>query len=273
MSIPKFARTPQGIVGTVLLVIIALLAFVGPLLAPHAFDKPIGVPASGPGSGAILGTDELGRDVFSRLLDGGQSVLVLGVLATVLSYLAGLAVGLTAGYARSWLDPVLMRSVDVLLAFPALLVLLLLVSSMGTSIPVLMLGVVLIQLPGIARVMRTATQEVSVRGYVEAAVARGESTFSILLREVLPNIRHVLLADFGLRFGYSILLIASVNYLGFGLQPPAADWGVSISINQSVMTLNPLAVLAPAIPLAILTVGVNLVADAYSTTSRRTAGA
>ncbi len=267
MKIPRFARSSQGFVGVTLLLLVLLVAFVGPLVATHAIDETIGVPSQPPGSGMLLGTDSLGRDVYSRLLHGGASVIILGVAATLLSYAAGLAVGLTAGYSRSWIDPALMRSVDVLLAFPALLLLLVLVTGLGNSIPVLLLGVMLIQLPGIARIVRTATQEVSVRGYVEAAVARGEKTPSILLRDVLPNTRHILLADAGLRFGYSILLIASMNYLGFGLQPPSADWGLSISINQSIITLNPWAVLAPAVPLALLTVAVNLVADAYAASS------
>lgn len=267
MSIPRFLRTPEGFVGAVLLAAVLLLAFLGPFVAPHLIDRPIGIPASGPGGEAMLGTDALGRDVLSRLLHGGASVILLGALATAVSYAAGMTVGMTAGYRRSWVDPVLMRSVDTLLAFPALLLLLLLITGLGNSVPVLLLGVVLIQLPGIARVVRTATLEVSVSAYVEAAVARGERTPAVLGREVLPNIGPVLLADVGIRFGYSILLIASVNYLGFGLQPPAADWGLTISQNQSIVSLNPWAVLAPAVPLAALTVAVNLLADAYASSS------
>ncbi len=273
MSIPRFARTPEGAIGIGLLVFVLLVAFVGPLLAPYAIDETVGVPAQGPGGDALLGTDSLGRDVFSRLLHGGASVIGLGALGTLLCYAVGLPVGLAAGYSRSWVDPVLMRSVDVLLAFPALLILLLLVASLGSSVPVLLLGVLLIQLPSIARLVRTASQEVSVRGYVEAAVARGERAPAILLREVLPNIRPVLLADVGLRFGYSILVIASVNYLGLGLQPPSADWGLSISLNQSIVSLSPWAVLAPALMLAALTIAVNLIADAYGAVSRKTVAA
>jgi peptide/nickel transport system permease protein len=263
VKLPRILRLPEGAVGLTLLLGVLLIAFLGPLLAPFPIDTPIGVPAAGPGQETLLGTDVLGRDVFSRLLHGGMSVILLGVLATVLSYAAGLTVGLVAGYSRSWIDPVAMRSVDVLLSFPALLLLLLLITGLGNSIPVLLLGVVLIQLPGIARIVRTATMEVSVRGYVEAAVARGESTAAILRREILPNISRILLADVGLRFGFSILLIASVNYLGFGLQPPSADWGLTISQNQSIISLNPWAVLAPAIPLAVLSIAVNLIGDAY----------
>jgi ABC-type dipeptide/oligopeptide/nickel transport system permease subunit len=134
---------------------------------------------------------------------------------------------------------------------------------------VLIIGVALVQLPGIARIVRTATLEISTRGFVEAAEARGESTPSLLVREILPNIAPIILADFGIRFGYSIILIASVNYLGLGLAPPAADWGLMMSENQQFIAVNVWAVLAPAIMLALLTIGVNLVADAYVRTLGR----
>jgi ABC-type dipeptide/oligopeptide/nickel transport system permease subunit len=187
----------------------------------------------------------------------------MGAVATLLAYCAGLTVGLIAGYTRSLLDPVLMRAVDVLLAFPGLLIMLLLVGGLGQHISVLILGVALVQLPGIARIVRTATLEVSTRGFVEAAEARGERVLSVLTREILPNIAPVMFADFGIRFGYSIILIASMNYLGLGLAPPAADWGLMMSENQQFISLNLWAVIAPAIMLALLTVGVNLVADSY----------
>jgi ABC-type dipeptide/oligopeptide/nickel transport system permease subunit len=134
---------------------------------------------------------------------------------------------------------------------------------------VLIAGVAIVQLPPIARVIRTATLEVSTRGYVEAAQARGERTRAVLVREILPNVSPVVLADVGIRFGYSIILIASVNYLGLGLAPPAADWGLMTAENQQYISLNIWAVLAPAIMLAMLTICVNLLADAYIQTAGR----
>ncbi len=260
---PGFVATPAGVIGTVIFTVLVLVAIFGPLLAPHPAAQAIGFPGAPPGKGLLLGADVLGRDVFSRLLDGGASSIGLGALATVISYFLGLAVGLVAGYNRSRTDTVLMRSVDVLLAFPALVVLLLLVSGLGSGIWVLMLGVALVQLPGISRVVRTATLEVSGRAFVEAAVARGERVPSILTREILGNIRPVVLADIGIRFGYSIILIASMNFLNLGLKPPAADWGLMISENREILSLNPWSVLAPALMLALLTVSVNLMADSY----------
>jgi ABC-type dipeptide/oligopeptide/nickel transport system permease subunit len=128
---------------------------------------------------------------------------------------------------------------------------------------VLILGVALVQLPGIARLIRTSTLEVATRGYVEASIARGERTVAILRHDILPNIMSVVMSDFGIRFGYSVILIASMNYLNLGLQPPAADWGLMISENRTYIGFNPWPVVAPAILLAAVTVGVNLVGDAY----------
>lgn len=261
---PRFMRIPAGAVGVTLLIAVLGIAFFGPIMSPHATTATIGPPGQGPTAGAPLGTDFLGRDVLSRLLSGGLSVVELGTAATALAYLAGVTIGLVAGYSRSVLDPILMRGVDVLLSVPALLVLLVLVTGLGSHTWVLVAGVAIVQLPGIARVVRTSTLEVSTRSYVEAAVTRGERMPSLLVREILPNIVPVILADLGIRFGFSVVLIASMNYLGLGLTPPAADWGLMISENRDYISLNPWAVLAPAIMLALLTISVNLTADAYA---------
>jgi ABC-type dipeptide/oligopeptide/nickel transport system permease subunit len=271
-SLPAFARTPAGAIGLGLLLFVLLVAFVGPLVAPYSITATVGAPGQGPSSGAPLGTDFLGRDVWSRLLNGGHSVVLLGTAATALSYLLGVTIGLIAGYSRSLVDPVLMRAMDVLLAFPALLILLVLATGLGPHIWVLIVGVALVQLPAIARIIRTTTLEASTRGYVDAAVARGERTAAILRREILPNVTPVMLADFGIRFGYSIVLIASMNFLGLGLAPPAADWGLMISENRNYISLNLWSVLAPAIMLALLTIAVNLTADAYVRSLGRSVG-
>jgi peptide/nickel transport system permease protein len=260
----RFARTPAGAVGLALLVAVVGFALVGPFLAPHPPDKPVGVPLTGPADGAPFGTDFLGRDVLSRALWGGRSVLALAGLATVLAYAGGIAVGLVAGYSRSLVDPLLMRATDVLLSFPALLFLLVLVTGAGTSKAVLVLGVALVQMPLVARIVRAATLEQSVRGFVEAAVARGERTTAILRREILPNIAGPIMADVGLRFTYAIILVASVNFLGLGLQPPSADWALIISENRNGLTLNPYVILVPAALISLLTIAVNLVGDAIA---------
>jgi peptide/nickel transport system permease protein len=259
-----FVRTRSGALGISLVAFILVVALFGRYFAPHDPSASIGVPLTGPSGDNPLGTDFLGRDVFSRLLYGGRSVIGLAAAATALGYLAGLTIGLIAGYSRSFVDPVLMRSVDVMLALPPLLFLLVLITGAGTSVAILVIGVAAIQAPGISRIVRTATLEVSVRGYVEAAVARGERSFSVLSREVLPNILAPILVDAGLRFTYSILIIASVNFLGLGLQPPSSDWALMISENRQYISLNPAAALAPAAMIALLTIGINLTGDAIA---------
>jgi peptide/nickel transport system permease protein len=260
----RFLRTASGATGVAIVAFVVGVAVLGPFVAPHDPAASIGVAFRGVSRSAPLGTDYLGRDVLSRLLFGGRTVIGFAAAATALAYLIGLVIGLIAGYTRSLLDPLLMRTVDVMLALPPLLFLLVLIAGAGTGVGVLILGVALIQAPGISRIVRTATQVVSVRGYVEAAVARGERMPAVVSREVLPNILSPVLVDAGLRFTYSILIIASVNFLGLGLQPPASDWALMISENRQYISLNPSAVLAPAAMIALLTIGINLTGDAIA---------
>ena len=260
----RFIRSFSGAVGVTIVVFVVAVAIFGRYFAPYDPNVPVTVPLAPPSSHYLLGTDFLGRDVFSRLLYGGRSVITLAALATGLGYLIGMSVGLIAGFSRSRVDPVLMRSVDVMLAFPPLLFLLVLISGAGTGVQVLVIGVALIQAPGISRIVRTATLEVSTRGYVEAAIARGERSYAVIVREVLPNIMAPVLVDSGLRFTYSILIIASVNFLGLGLQPPASDWALMISDNRQYIAIQAWAVLAPAAMIALLTIGINLTGDAIA---------
>ena len=260
----RFVRSFSGAVGVSIVVFVVAVAIFGRYFAPYDPNVPVTAPLSPPSSHYLLGTDFLGRDVFSRLLYGGRSVITLAALATGLGYLIGMSVGLIAGFSRSRIDPVLMRSVDVMLAFPPLLFLLVLISGAGTGVEVLVIGVAVIQAPGISRIVRTATLEVSVRGYVEAAIARGERSYAVIVREVLPNIMAPVLVDSGLRFTYSILIIASVNFLGLGLQPPASDWALMISDNRQYIAIQAWAVLAPAAMIALLTIGINLTGDAIA---------
>jgi peptide/nickel transport system permease protein len=260
----RFLRSVPGTVGALIVTFVLAVALLGPYIAPHDPDAPIGLPNSGPSGSAPLGTDLLGRDVLSRVMHGGRSVILLAAAATILAYLIGLTIGLIAGFSRSFVDPLLMRTVDVMLAFPPLLFVLILISGAGTGVTVVVIAVAAIQAPSVSRVVRTATQVVAVRGYVEAAVARGESTFAVIRREVVPNILAPVLVDFGLRFTYSILIIASVNFLGLGLQPPNSDWALLISENRQYISLNVWSVLAPAAMIALLTIGVNLMGDAIA---------
>lgn len=254
----------QAILGGVLLTFVVLVAVLGPLFAPHSLSQPIGIPASGPSSAAPLGTDGLGRDVLSRVLYGGLPVLWTSLACVVGMYVIGGLIGLLAGLSDSLLDPILMRSVDVLIVFPPLVLLLVLIAGAGSSNWVIILGVVLVLSPGVARIVRAATLEIATKGYIEAAVARGERTPQIMFREVLPNIMPVVVADAGVRFLGAIFLIASLDFLGVGSQPPAANWGLMIAENREILSFNVWGVVAPALLLSVLTIAVNLLGNAYT---------
>jgi peptide/nickel transport system permease protein len=260
----RFLRSATGAIGLALLLLVVGTAVLGPFFAPHSPTESIGIPFDRPSADAPLGYDSLGRDVLSRVLWGGRSVLALAGLATLLAYLAGGVIGLVAGYTRSLADSLLMRGVDVLISFPPLLFILVLITGAGTSKAALVAGVAAVQAPLVARIVRTATLEQSVRGFVEAAEARGERTAAILRREILPNIVSPIAADVGLRFTYSIILVASVNFFGLGLQPPDADWALIVSENRDGLELNPWVILVPAALIALMTISLNLVGDAVA---------
>jgi ABC-type dipeptide/oligopeptide/nickel transport system permease subunit len=259
-------------IGLVVLALVLLVAAVGPYFAPYSPSALAGIPYTGPTADFPLGTDSLGRDILSRVLWGGRSIILLSVGATVLAYLVGGAIGLIAGYSRTAVDPILMRIVDVLLAFPPLLFLLLLAGGLGPGATTIVLGVAVVNVPGIARVIRSVTLDVAARGYVEAALARGERTPAILVREVLPNIAGTIVADGGVRLTGSILAVAGLNFLGIGLQPPDADWATMIAENRTSIDLQPWSVAAPAAMIALLTVAVNIVGDGLAARLGRSSG-
>jgi len=263
-AVRRELRSGEAAVGWIGLTAIVLLVIVGPAFAPAAPSDIVALPYATPGAGHLLGTDFIGRDVLSRVLNGGRSVVLLALAATVLAYLLGGTIGLVAGFVRGRTDGVLMRAVDVFLAFPHMLFILLLATGVGASWWVVVVGIGIIQSPQISRVFRAATLQLTGRGFVEAAVARGEATARILRREILPNIVTTFVADAGPRFTFSILTVAALNFLGVGLRPPAPDWAVMISENRPGLQVNVWGVIAPALLIAILAVSINLVGDAYA---------
>jgi peptide/nickel transport system permease protein len=254
----RFKRTWIGLALTAVVVAVALL---GPMLSPYSPSEFVAPPYEPPSNEAWLGTDYLGRDVLSRFLWGGRSVLGLSILATVFGLGLGILVGLISAYMRNWIDDVLMRAMDVLLAFPQIVFVLLLISSVGPQLWLIVLTVGLSHAPRVARVTRGAALEVVERDFVKSAEALGETRWSILVGELLPNISSPLLVEFGLRLTYSIGLVAAVSFLGFGLQPPAADWGLMINENRVGLNIQPWPVVLPVIAVGLLTVGTNLITD------------
>jgi peptide/nickel transport system permease protein len=257
----RLRRTQVGLGLVLLLVGVAVL---GPLFAPHTPSAFAGIPYAHPSSGTLLGTDSLGRDVLSRFLWGGRSVLGLSVAATTIGLLLGATIGLVAAYTRSLLDDLLMRGMDVILAFPSIVLALVAVSTVGPKLWLLVLVVGLTTAPRVARVTRGASVEVVERDFVQAAEAVGAPRFRILVSEILPNIASTLLVEASLRLTYSIGLIAGLSFLGFGLQPPAADWGLMINENRQGLTIQPWGVVLPVLAIALLTIGTSLVGDGVS---------
>lgn len=250
-------------VGIVLAGLVVAIAIFGPVFAPHAPDEILGAPYAKPSSAYPLGLDFVGRDALSRFLWGGRTSLLLALLGTVLGYLVGLSVGLFSAYRGGWADETTMRATDVSLAFPSLVLVLLFVSAFGSNVKLVVVAIAIANAPRIARIVRASALEMVDLLYVQAARARGERALYIVIREILPNIKAPLLVDFGLRFTGSILLVAAVSFLGFGLQPPAADWGVMVGENRIGLTVQPWPVIFPVIALGLLTAGINLAIDGY----------
>jgi peptide/nickel transport system permease protein len=248
-------------IGLAIVAILVLIALAGPLVAPYSPTEFVAAPNSAPSGDAVFGADALGRDVLSRFLNGGRTVLWLAAASTLLGIAVGVVVGLIAAYARNWLDDVLMRANDVLLAFPQIIFVLLAVSAIGPKLWLIVLTVGMTHAPRVARVIRGAALEVVERDFVKSAEAVGEKRWRIVFAELLPNVTSPLLVELGLRMTYSIGLVAGISFLGFGLQPPDADWGLMINENRLSITVQPWAVLLPVIAIGLLTIGTNLVTD------------
>ena len=249
-------------IGVAIFGAIVALVVIGPWVAPYSPTQFVAPPFTSPAfPKLILGSDYIGHDVLTRVLYGGRTVILLAVAATVIGLVLGVTLGLITGYARRWIDESIMRLLDVVLAFPQIVLALLFVSIIGPKLWLIVLIVGIGHAPRIARVARAATLEVAQRDFVRAAEAFGIRRWKILFNEIMPSITSPLLVEFGLRLTYSIGLIAALSYLGFGMQPPAADWGLMINENQIGIKIQPWPVVVPILLIAILTIGTNLIAD------------
>ena len=252
---------PAGVIGALLLVIGTAVALLGPYLAPYSPYALEGIPLEGPSRRYWLGTDQLGRDVLSRVLWGGRSVLVLAALAVVVTFLVGGPMGLVAGYRGGVIDAALTRVADVVMAVPPLILVLIFVFAVGSSNASIVILTGLVTAPRVFRIVRSATQALAEQDFVLAARARGERTHAIIGRELLPNITGPLLAEAAIRLNFSVIFIATLNFLGLGVQPPSSDWGLMVSEGRVYLAQSPLISVAPAVAIAVLTIGINLVSD------------
>jgi peptide/nickel transport system permease protein len=265
-------RTWRTRIGLGLMIGVVLLAFLGPLMAPYGASEMLSTPFEAPSSEFRLGTDALGRDVLSRFLAGGRSLVWMSLIATGFGVSFGAMLGLMSAYFKGLTDTVIMRLVDIKMAFPSVVFTLLIVTMFGPGKPLLVFLVGLSQVPGVARVIRGAAMAVVEREYVQYAQAIGLSSRRILFREILPNVATPLLVEVGLRLMWSISLMAGLSFLGYGIQAPAADWGLMINENRNALSVQPWAVIVPICAIAVFTIGGNIFADGIARAIGRTDG-
>lgn len=258
-TLSRITHQRRLMIGLILTALVVLFAVLGPWLAPYGENEVVGLPFSTKG---VLGTDYLGQDILSRLMYGGRVILLIAILGTVIGMVLGVLFGVVAAYAGGWWDEIIMRLNDAVLAFPQILLALLVLTAVDQ--PAAWMIIVIIGIshaPRVARVARGVALGIVSRDYVQAAEALGEKRSRVVLAEVLPNMNAPLLAEAGLRLTYSIGLVAALGYLGFATDPSAANWGQMIKENATAVYTNPIGFLAPVFVIAVFTVGTNLMAD------------
>lgn len=257
-----------GAIGLAVALVIICGAIVGPLIAPVSPADFVGAPFDPPSPDAFLGTDFIGRDVLSRVLSGGMQILGLSAVATFLGVCIGTLLGIIGGYLKGRVDDVIMRLLDVAMAFPQTVLALLFISILGPKAWLIAILVAAIHVPQVARVMRSVALRVSEEDYIKYAEAIGVSLPKIIAREIFPNLTAPLMVELGLRFTYSVALVAGLGFLGLMADPSVPDWGMMINENRIGLLLNPWAVAAPVFILAILTIATNVFADALGRARR-----
>ena len=238
-------------------------ALLAPLVAPYGETAVVGDVWEPFSSTFILGTDHLGRDLFSRMVFGARNTITLAFVITFISFVVGTFWGFVAAVKGGWTDQVVGRMVDVIMALPTLIFALMILSVLGSSVPVLIFTIALLDATRVFRLARAVAMDIEVMDFVEAARLRGEGILWIMRHEILPNALSPLVAEFGLRFCFVFLFIASLSFLGLGIQPPHADWGGMVRENAGAITFGIVIPLIPAFAIAFLTVGVNLVVDYF----------
>jgi peptide/nickel transport system permease protein len=256
-------RVPLGAaIGSAILLVYVTVALFAPLLAPYSPTEIfIGSPFDPPNALTWLGTDNLGRDVLSRTLYGSRTILLMAGSAAAGAAILGGLLGMLLGTVGGWIDETAMRLLEIVMSIPSIIFALLIIGTLGPGAVLVTAVVGLLYVPNVARVVRAATQAVAQEDFVAAARARGEGSLSIVLREILPNVIGTLVVEFSIRTGYSILFIGGLGFLGFGAQPPTADWGLMVNEGRGTIDASAWPVLAPAIGMAVLVTGVNLFSD------------
>ncbi|MFZ4849168.1 MAG: ABC transporter permease [Caldilinea sp.] len=249
-------------VGLAIVLVYLLLALFGEAVAPYSYTEQNFVATLQPPSlDHLFGTDQFGRDIFSRVVVGSRSIMGLAGIATALSLLVGGLVGVVAGYAGRLWDEALMRVADVLLSFPAMLLALLIVSTLGSEVIYLILTIVVVFAPGIARVVRSETLGLAAKEFIDAAHATGVPAHRIVLRHLIPNLVDLLVVEGSIYFSYAILIGSGLSFLGLGVQPPSPDWGLQVNDGRNFVLTAWWITVFPSLAISSLVLGVNLLAD------------
>ncbi len=255
-------RRRASALGTSIVLLFAILALIGPWVVPYEVNQQIPEDArQAPSIEHLFGTDHLGRDVFSRVILGASQVLLLAGSGTIFAVVIGTSLGLLSGYRGGWLDDTLMRLFDSLLAIPALLLALLFLGMAGPSRASVLIVIIIVYTPIVARVVRSVVLSVKTKSFIDAARLQGETTLHILFSEILPSALPTLTVEASLRFSYAIFLVSSLGFLGLGVQPPNPDWGLMVKEARAFVSQAPWAMYFPSGAIALLVIGVNLTAD------------
>ncbi|QUS36201.1 ABC transporter permease [Falsirhodobacter algicola] len=258
----RLGRTPQGLAGGIIVALILLAVIFGASLAPHDPEAMSPLARYKPPSAEFwLGTDQFGRDTLSRILSGARATVVMAVLATLLGTLLGAVLGTLSAFLGGRWDEFIMRTVDAVMAIPSLLLALLVVSLLGSSEVNALLAVALAFMPGMARITRAVALTVRKQDYVSAAIARGESSGYIVLREMLPNVVAPIVVEMTIRVAFAVMLFATLSFLGLGAQPPAAEWGLMVSEARQYLHRSAWILICPSAAIALTAIGFNLLGD------------
>jgi len=250
-------------IGLCIILFWIFVAIFAPLVSPYSPTELVGPRLELPSSEYWLGTDNLGRDVMSRVIWGARVVLLLAPASVFIGIVIGAPLGLISGYRGGRIDTFIMRVTDIMLSFPTLLIYILIIATYGSSAIIVVISVAIGVVPSITRIVRSLVMDERTRDYVSAARLRGENLSFILYREILPNARGPIIVDTCIRIGYAVMAVGALGFLGLGIPPPTPDWGGMINEGRDWIFLQPWTVLAPAIALSSLVIGLNMIADGY----------
>ncbi|UVC11582.1 ABC transporter permease [Rhizobium sp. TH2] len=270
-----FGRKPTftAWIGIVIIAIFIVIAIFAPWLAPYGEAETVGDTWAPASAQFWLGTDNIGRDMLSRLMYGARMTIGVALMTTILSFLIGTVAGLFASIGGPVIDQIMSRFVDIMLSIPQLVFALIILSMFGSSIPTLVLTIAILDSTRVFRLARAVSMNIVVLEYVEAARLRGEGNWYIMRREILPNMLPPMISEFGLRFCFNFLFVAGLSFLGLGIQPPFADWGGMVRESGRAISFGLAAPLWPAMMIALMTIGVNLVVDWILSINARPSGA